>query len=134
MAYLELRNGTKKHISREQGEKLWNGLQDPESIDETQQKFLGTIKAIYLNWRHAPDSYIKENLDDIIPMALNEWSVDKRGHITRPSTPFAWQFAKRWGLWEFGRPTSLVGGHALIAEALLAPLIPVDHSKATNAD
>jgi hypothetical protein len=64
MAYLELKTGVKKQISRERGEKLWNGLQDPQSIDETQQHFLGTIKAIYLNWRCAPDSYIEEHLED----------------------------------------------------------------------
>lgn len=134
MAYLELKNGDKKQISREQGEKLWAALQDPSSVDEDQQKLLESVKRLYLNWHNAPDDYIQENLEAIIPMALNDWSVDKRGHVSRPASPAAWQFAKRWGLWEFGRPSSLVGAHAIIAESFLAPPTPVNYGEASNAD
>lgn len=97
-------------MTAEQGAKLWEGLCDPSNLDDKQLDYLKSIKSIYLNWRNAPDSYIEEHLDKIIPQALSEWSVDARGKTLKPATEHAWTFARKWALWDKG-PTYLISKH-----------------------
>lgn len=80
-------------------------MQSPDGLSEQQEQYLSTIKGLYLNWRNplTPEDYIEAHLSDIIPIALNEWKVDRRGNYTRPDTDEAWKFARRWGLWWNGK-------------------------------
>lgn len=112
MAYLILTNGNKRNVPPDLGMRLWNSLHDPSGLDEDQLDYLKTIKAVFLNWHKAPDEYVAGNLDWIIPLALNDWRIDRYGKHTRPDSDEAWRFAKRWGLWEFGAPTALVRLHS----------------------
>lgn len=127
MAYLVLKTGKKMAITREHGEFLWKSLHDPSGLDEEQLDKLANVQEIYLNWRNAPDEYIRENLGGIIPMALNDWSVTGHGKLIKPQSNFAWQFARRWGLWENGQVTNLaIYGMALPAQTTLAGGLAVD--------
>lgn len=103
-----MKSGKKVTISPDRGLKLWEGVCSPEKLDDQQADYLAGVRSIYLNWRTAPDDYIRENLATIIPLALNEWSLDAKGRPLRPATDFAWRFARRWGLWDIGGPTMLV--------------------------
>lgn len=109
MAYVVFTDGKKSNISAEQGLGIWQVLNGEIEGDEKQQEFCRKVEKIYLNWRNAPDNYIKANFDLIMPMALSDWMVNEKGQPTEPETgnDFAWKFAKRWGLWEYG-PTKLV--------------------------
>lgn len=108
MAHLVMNNGDKKTVPREVGESLWKGLQNPETLDKDQLKYLERVKGIYLNWRFASDEYVSDNLQWIVPMTLNEWLVDRNGRFVRPGSDHAWRFAKKWGLWSMGAPTHLI--------------------------
>jgi hypothetical protein len=108
MAYLITTDNKKVCISGKVGAFLWKSLNDPDGTDKHTAQQLKKVKKLYLDWHNAPDSYIRENLNAIIDMALDEWAVDGSGEVVRPASDRAWQFAKRWGLWEFGRPTGLV--------------------------
>jgi hypothetical protein len=114
MAHLIFKNGSKKAVTAEQGLKIWENLRNPTGADERQLAYLSTVKAIFLNWRVAPDDYIQENLPHIIPIALNEWCYTRAGKPSRPATDFAWRFAKRWGLWLNGAATLLVTSPAAL--------------------
>lgn len=127
MAYLELKSGKKTSISAEQGAFLWKALRNPSGLDEELLEKVQGIKAIYLAWRNAPDDYIRENLKGIVPIALNDWAVDRRtGRPTRPQSDHAWKFAKRWGLWENGGPSLLVTDPAAFTQTTLAGSLEVD--------
>lgn len=110
MALIRLTNGKEETVTAEVGAAIWQVLTGELDPTPDQEKFVTRISKIYLNWRNAPDSYIAKYLDNIISMALSEWLVDRQGRPTRPSGDFAWAFAKRWGLWENGRPSALVLG------------------------
>lgn len=99
-------------ISAEQGVFLWKSLKQIETItDEALLNKLAGIKRVFLNWHTAPDDYINEHLDAIIPMALNDWMVDRKtGRPTRPQSKNARDFADKFGLTVYGVPTSLVTG------------------------
>lgn len=120
MAYLELKNGKKVAISAEQGIKLWKTLHDPINLSDAQIDKLKTVKAVYLDWRTAPEAYIQENLAYIVPLALNEWCYTQQGKPSKPDNDWSWRFAKRWGLWEYGQPTILVT-RGLVASPALSP-------------
>lgn len=95
-------------ITAEVGAMIWKVLNGELEPDEEQQAFVEKVKTVHLNFRNAPDSYIKARLPMIIPTVLQEWMVDANGNPTKPESEFAWTFSRRWGLWEHGAPTSLV--------------------------
>lgn len=110
MAYLITTDGKKLCISTKVGLFLWISLLNPDNIDSETTTKLQKISDIYLNWRTAPDDYIQNKLESIIPIALLDWFVDRHGIPTKPQSDHAWTFAKRWGLWENGAPSYLVTG------------------------
>lgn len=122
MAHVIYKDGKRTALSVEQGVKLWKALRSPTGLTDEQLDRLANIKAVYLNWHTAPDDYIRENLSAIIPLALNDWYVNSQGKPTKPQSDEAWRFAKKWGLWQFGRPTLLVSGGSVAAAA--EPALP----------
>lgn len=109
MALLYFTNGTKKTVAREVAEGVWNVLiGTSEPINAQQEHYVLSVHKVVFNWRNAPDSYIRANLKVIVPLATREWACDRQGQLARPVTDGAWDFARKWGLWEFGRPTPLV--------------------------
>lgn len=114
MAVVQFHNGKQKEISAEQGRLIWEVLNKERAAEnDAQATYIASIKRIFLNWRNAPDSYISQYIHQIVPVALNEWAVNGQGKPTRPGSDYAWKFAKRWGLWENGQPSSLVTGGQL---------------------
>jgi hypothetical protein len=121
MAHCVFDTGLQKSMPAFAGYKLWKALHNISFLKPEDQQKARAVKAIYLNWHTAPEDYIQENLSWIIPMALNDWAVDLRGRPVKPSTEEAWAFAKRWGLWEYGKPTDLVTiGPAVPTQTALA--------------
>jgi hypothetical protein len=111
MAMVIFKNGKTRELTNEQGTKLWEGLQHPEGLDEHQLDYLQSIKHLYLNWHHAPDSYIEANLDSIIPIVLNDWRVNERGKPLYPYSDEAKAFASKWNLYYMGQPTAKVNDY-----------------------
>lgn len=110
MALLILDNGSKQVISAEQGRTIWGVLSGKIKPTPEQEKYCLKVKKVFLNWRNAPDSYIKQYFEIMVDLATLGWMADKEGNITQPEPADApaWNFAKRWGLWENGNPTVLI--------------------------
>lgn len=115
MAYILHTDGTREVRSEAEAEKLWLikvGRARP--TNEAQEKYVklirSTIKKVKLNWRTAPDEYIRANFDEVIEAALQNWSVDRSGNPLRPQTDWDLAFAIKWGLWYRNKPTALVTG------------------------
>ena len=113
MAYLITTDGKKLIISEQQGLFLWKKLNDPSDISHKLEDQLSKIEHLYLNYLNAPDDYIQKNISVIMPMLLNDWMCDRDGKLTRPGSSLAWRFAKKWGLWEFGKPSPAIYGGQL---------------------
>lgn len=110
MAIIRFNNGKEESVSPETGASVWLVLCGEVDPTKEQENFMLRVKNVHLNWRNAPDSYIQKRFDMILQFALADWSVNRAGKPVRPQGEFAWAFAKRWGLWENGRPSSLVVG------------------------
>lgn len=115
MAYVQYIDGTRELRSEAEAKKLWLikvGRARPQT--PAQKKYVSfirkTIKKIRLNYRTAPEEYIKANIHDIVPMALANWMVNKKGQPIRPATKDDMEFAVKYGLWNQGKPTALVTG------------------------
>jgi hypothetical protein len=117
MAHVILQGNIKQNLTREQGLKVWNILQGTaEPEDEKQAMYCNKVVKIYLNWREAPDDYVRQHLHAIIPLALNEWRVDEQRVPVKPATEFAWDFARRHELWAHGRANmKLINGQPELA-------------------
>lgn len=127
MALIVYNSGVQKALPHEQAVKLWKSLHYISRFPEVQQVKLREIKAVFLNHNHAPDEYIYENLSWIIPFALNDWIVDRHGKPKRPGSYRAFEFARKWGLWENGRPSDLVSrGSAIPAQTAMSGGFKVD--------
>ena len=113
MAVIRFTNGKEETIDAATAASIWLVLCGEKDATKEQENFMERVKNIHLNWRNAPDSYIKKRFETILPMALADWVVNHAGKPVRPGSEFAWQFAKRWGLWENGHPSSLVTGGAV---------------------
>lgn len=110
MAIIRFNNGKEESVSPQTGASVWLVLCGEVDPTKEQENFMLRVKNVHLNWRNAPDSYIRKRFDMILQFALADWSVNRAGKPVRPQGEFAWAFAKRWGLWENGRPSSLVVG------------------------
>lgn len=119
MAIIHRTDGKHEVVDPEIGAAIWKVLNGEIEPSPEQAKYCETVEKIDLNWRKAPDSYIKAHFDTIIPMALSDWMLEVReadghkivtGRVSRPQPgdDFAWNFAKRWGLWYEGKKTELV--------------------------
>lgn len=105
MALVIMRDNTKKKVSQDIALKMWWVKRGQRQATMQQKLFVKHIQHIYLDWHSAPDEYIKQNLDSIIPQAIDEWAADPKGKPTRPATPEAWRFARKWNLWIAGQPS-----------------------------
>ena len=110
MAIIRFTNGKEEGVTPEVGASVWEVLSGEKEATKDQENFMLRVKNVHLNWRNAPDSYIKKRFELILQMALSDWSVDRNGRPKKPGSEFAWQFAKRWGLWENGAPSAIVRG------------------------
>lgn len=115
MAYILHIDGTRELRSEAEAEKLWLikvGRARPATpAQENYIKLIrSTIRKVKLNYRTAPDEYIRANFDEVIEEALKSWSVDRRGNPTRPQTDWDLAFAIKWGLWYRNKPTALITG------------------------
>lgn len=115
MAYILHTDGTREVRSEAEAEKLWLikvGRARPTT--KAQEKYVElirqTVTKVKLNYRTAPDDYIRANFDEVMENALRDWVVDRRGNPTRPQSDFDLAFAIKWGLWYRGKPTALVTG------------------------
>lgn len=77
-------------------------------------KYAEGIKKVVLNWRTAPEEYVRYHLNDIVPIAVADWVVAPDGTPLRPSTPSGWDFAKKYGLMKGYSPTNLVTKHQTV--------------------
>lgn len=122
MAYLLKTDDTKHVIDHNKALKLWNVLcGEAEPENEAQATYAAETKRLYLAWRTAPDSYIQKYINNIIPMAITTWRVDRNGMPVRPGNAWDMSFAKKWGLYngdfKKGAPTgsviAVIGGRLL---------------------
>lgn len=120
MAYIVFNDRKTDQVDAAKGLHVWqvlNGYAEPD--DPNDEKYCSRVRKIYLNYRNAPDDYIKERFDIIAPMVIGKWMVDSRpigngqhtsmGIPTRPqpNDTWNWQFSKKWGLIRNGEATEL---------------------------
>jgi hypothetical protein len=115
MALVLHTDGTRELRSEAEAEKLWLikvGRARPQTPRQRAQvRYLRkTIRRVRLNYKTAPEAYVLANLDEIIPQAIANWIVDRRGRPVRPATKEDMIFAVKYGLWYNGQPTYLVNG------------------------
>lgn len=124
MAFVLHTDGTREWRSEAEAEKLWLikvGRANPQN--EAQKRYVRfirkSIKRVILNYRTAPEEYVRAYLPEIAERAVAQWIVDRRGRPVRPATDEDMAFAIKYGLWrggKRGRPTALVthsGPHQL---------------------
>ncbi len=97
MSRLVFKDGRSMPLTKEQGHEVWAILQGEQEPNEEQEKFMGNIQKIFLNFGNAPDSYLKENLTLFIAWCKRDWLVDYSGNTTRPQTAEQWSVARKWG-------------------------------------
>jgi hypothetical protein len=115
MALVLHTDGTRELRSEAEAEKLWLikvGRARPQTPRQRAQvRYLRkTIRRVRLNYKTAPEAYVLANLDEIIPQAIANWIVDRRGRPIRPANKEDMIFAVKYGLWYNGQPTYLVNG------------------------
>lgn len=108
MAVVKLKTGQRKFVPEEAGVSMWLCKHGFEVPDPEQQRYLEQVSDIVLNWRYAPDEYIRRNLLRIIPQVVADWFVDPNGRPVRPARREDYIFAEKWGLWAKNKPTALV--------------------------
>jgi hypothetical protein len=115
MALVLHTDGTRELRSEAEAEKLWLikvGRARPQTPRQRAQvRYLRkTIRRVRLNYKTAPEAYVLANLDEIIPQAIANWIVDRRGRPICPANKEDMIFAVKYGLWYNGQPTYLVNG------------------------
>lgn len=108
MACIRFTDGSRKFVPEPIGVRLWRCLHGLAAATEDQRDYLARVRTVYLNWRTAPDEYIRRNLPDIVEAVTKGWVVDSDGRPLRPSTQEEYAFAAKWGLWVNGHPSALV--------------------------
>ena len=105
MAIIVTTTGQSTQVPRDKAETIWEIMQGTQPGTPAQENFCRKIKHIIMSWRDAPDDYIEENRDVISRQAIKEWKVNRQGKPSRPDSQFDWNFAHRWGLWSYGKPS-----------------------------
>lgn len=121
MAVLRFSDGKSANVNSATGLRIWQILND--QVDDASDKEMAIcdrVHKIYLNWRNAPDDYIKAHFDRIAPIAISAWMVESTpigsqhqhtsiGIPTRPEPGdnFNREFCKKWGLLKNGVATPL---------------------------
>lgn len=108
MALIKFKDGKKKLVSEDVGVDIWRGLNGQIELTEKQAHYLETVDRIHIDYRHAPDDYISQYLDEILYMVTSGWQVNLAGRPTRPITRQDKEFAKRWGLYKRGRLGNII--------------------------
>lgn len=98
MAYIIFNNNTTATIPAEKANEMWLVLNGYKEGTEEQQEFCTRVKSIHLNWRKAPDEWIKDNYDKFKEKAKDEWYVDNQGNPTRPQHNEDWERIKKHGI------------------------------------
>ncbi len=111
MAVVVLNGNRKEQVKHEIGLAIWailNGEAEPD--DEKQLNYCNQVVDVYLDWRNAPDSYIKHCFEAVVDMALGSWMCNERGEVTLPEPYDQWSidFANKWGLLYKGMATQIV--------------------------
>lgn len=71
MAYILFKNGTRKIVEPEKALAIWQIMHGEKPSSPRQQAFIKKIERVYLNWRKAPKSYLKDR-EAIIRDMLSE--------------------------------------------------------------
>lgn len=113
MALLILKDGKRQIFSKPDDEarlfKIWQvkvGNAVPDSPELA--RYAESVSKVILNWKTAPEEYVRHHLNVIVPQAVAEWIVDSKGHPIRPSTHWGWEFARKYGLMRGHSITNLV--------------------------
>lgn len=109
MALISFIDGKQKIVTVEQGNRLWQLMRGEITPNPQEERFCARVLNVYLSWRTAPDSYIRERLDIIAPQVIGHWMCGRNGVPTRPepSDVVNFAFSEKWGLLVYGNPTSL---------------------------
>jgi hypothetical protein len=108
MAIIWFKDGKRKIVSNEVGSKLWLCMHGYVEPDERQKAYIATVRSVHLDWRSAPDPYIRQNLPDIVDMVIQQWTADSSGRPVKPNSHEDYRFAVKWGLWVNNHPSALV--------------------------
>lgn len=113
MAYVQYKNGKKALIGERQAILWWRIITGRcETNTDKEKAYADKVKSevqrVVINWTTAPEDYIRANLPNIIPFAVSLWVVDEKGRPLKPSTSRDWDFAKKYGLWRGGKPSTLI--------------------------
>ena len=106
MAVVRLLNGKDDTVSAEVGAELWLVLNGYKDGTPEQQEYCSKVKTIYLNWRKAPDEWIKDNWDLFRSKARDEWYIDNNCRPTRPQYDADKDLALKWKLFNEYSPYS----------------------------
>lgn len=98
MAYIILNNNKAITVDADKATRMWLVLNGYEEGDEAQQEFCSKVKSIHLNWRNAPDEWIKDNFDRYKQCCKDYWYVDNQGKPTRPQYNADWEIKRRWNI------------------------------------
>ena len=84
MALIIYTDGSKKLCNKPGDEarlfKVWQVITGRTAADSPElERFSKSVKQVILNWRTAPEQYVRANLAHIIPQATTEWVVDGAG-------------------------------------------------------
>lgn len=111
MVVIKLNDTRDLVVDQTQGLHIYRVLQGlDEPANEKAEKLALATKKIHLNWRNAPDYYLLERKDVLIPIVLGYWMRLKDGDYVRPEwgDEAALRASKVLGLWEHGKPTALL--------------------------
>lgn len=108
MAYIKFKTGLRQLVPDDKAVSIWLAKYGFLDVDPEQKHFIDCVSTIHIDYRHAPDEYIRRNLNEIIPRVLMSWRVDASGRPACPCTREDYIFAEKWGLWAKGKPTALV--------------------------
>jgi hypothetical protein len=113
MALLIRKDGTKELHTKPEDEarlyKVWQVLAGRAVPDSPElARFCDGVQKVILNWRTAPEEYVRARLNEIVPQVIASWVVDRNGNPLRPATKQQYEFARKYGLVKGYKPTNLV--------------------------
>lgn len=76
MAVIKFISGKRLEISGDAALKLWEVLNAEREPTEKEGEYCGRIESLYMNWRTAPDSYLRANKRAVSRICKSEWMVD----------------------------------------------------------
>jgi len=115
MALITHTDGSREFKAEDEAVKLWRILDgQAKPMNDSQKRYCDQVrhdvKRVVLNYRTAPEDYVRKNLHKLLPQILADWVVDAHGRPMRPANAWQWAFAKKYGLWKGHRPSQIVAG------------------------